>query len=291
MSGDNKIALHELTRLVARRAKVSHVEANAFIQQFAKTLSKELEAGGDIHLYRFGRFHTTHVDEQTGRDPNSGAPLMIPAHSRVHFHAYDALRFAVNAPFRQLRIKELTPDKTAWRTRKGVWILLLLLLLLLLLPIVLGIRMKNRTSTQDAPVISSGKTVVAGSEHTPTSSVPAIILATPIEPDTSPTAATAVIVSPNDTLWAIAATNLGDAYWWPVIYVENRPALSRQNPDHIDSGITLRIPALAGSVSNPNIADLRLKTKAYQIVAGDYQKLGNPRAAAYKKVAARLSKE
>ncbi|MFY9261821.1 MAG: HU family DNA-binding protein [Gallionella sp.] len=285
MSGDNKIALHELTRLVARRAKVSHVEANAFIQQFAKTLSKELEAGGDIHLYRFGRFHTTHVDEQAGRDPNSGAPLTIPAHSRVHFHAYDALRFAVNAPFRQLRIKELTPDKTAWRTRKGVWILLLLLLLLL---IVLGIRMKNRISTQDAPVISSGKTVVAGSEHTPTSSVPAIILATPIEPDTSPTA---VIVSPNDTLWAIAATNLGDAYWWPVIYAENRPALSRRNPDHIDSGITLQLPALTGSVSNPNIADLRLKTKAYQIVANDYQKLGNPKSAAYKKVAARGSKE
>ena len=104
-------------------------------------------------------------------------------------------------------------------------------------------------------------------------------------------AATGVIVSPGDTLWAIAATRLGDPYWWPVIYMENRPELSRRNPDLIDSGITLRIPALAGSVNSPNVADLRLKTNGYQIVADDYRKIGNPRAAEYEKVAARWSKE
>ena len=128
MSDDNKITLHAFTALVARRAKVSSVEADAYIHQFAKTMSKELEAGGEISLYHFGRFHTTHVDEQAGHDPNSGAPLTIPAHSRVHFRPYTALRFAVNAPFRQLRIRELTADKTQWRTRTGAWVLFLLML-------------------------------------------------------------------------------------------------------------------------------------------------------------------
>lgn len=295
MSDDNKIALHTFAALVAARAKVSSVEANTYIHQLAKTMSEELEAGGDIHLYHFGRFHTTHVDEQAGHDPNSGAPLTIPGHSRVHFRAYSALRFAVNAPFRQLRIRELTPDKTAWRTRAGVWILLVLLALLL---IVLGIREKSGVSTQDASVVppemSSDKAVVAQTDQTPYTGAPATVPAAPVEPDATPTAtaaATGVVVSPGDTLWAIAATRLGDPYWWPIIYAENRPELSRRNPDLIDSGITLRIPALAGSVNNPDAADLRLRTNGYQMVADDYQKLGNPRAAAYEKVAARWSKE
>lgn len=290
MSDDNKIALHAFAALVARRAKVSNVDADAYIHQFAKTMAGELEAGGDINLYRFGRFHTTHVDEQPGRDPNSGAPLTIPEHSRVHFRPYSALRFAVNAPFRQLLIRELTPDKTNWRTRSGVWILLALLVLLL---IMLGIRAKGGMSTQNAfvlpPDTTSDKAVVVHPDQTSVT-----VPTAPLEPEITPmatAAATKIIVSPGDTLWAIAAARLGDPYWWPVIYAENRPTLSRRNPDLIASGITLRIPALAGSVNSPDAADLRLKTNAYQIVADDYQKLGNPRAAAYGKVAARWSKE
>jgi nucleoid DNA-binding protein len=295
MSDDNKIALHSFTALVARRAKVSSAEADAFIHRFAKTISEELEAGGEIPLYHFGRFHTTHVDEQAGHDPNSGASLTIPEHTRVHFRPYNALRFAVNAPFRQLRIRELTPDKTAWRTRNGAWIFLVLFILLL---IVLSIREKSWMLTQDVSVVPHGmspdKAVVTHTNQTPENVAPAIVLSSPLYPATTPpriAAMTAIIVSPGDTLWAIAATRLGNPYWWPVIYAENRPELSRRNPDLIGSGITLRIPALAGSVNSPNIADLRLRTKGYQLVADDYQKLGNPRSAAYAKVAARWSKE
>src|SRR3989338_8030558 len=292
---DNKIALHSFAALVARRAKASSVEADTFIHQFAKTISEELETGGDIHLYHFGRFHTTHVDELAGHNPHSGAPLTIPEHTRVHFRPYSALRFAVNAPFRQLRIKELTPDKTDWRIRTGAWISLVLLVLLL---IVLGIMAKSWIPTQDAsvvpPELSSDKAVVAHTDQTPDTVAPATVPVAPVEPETTQkaiAAATGVIVSPGDTLWAIAATRLGDPYWWPVIYAENRTELSRRNPDLIDSGITLRMPALAGSVNSPNVADLRLKTNGYQMVADDYRKLGNPRAAEYEKVAARWSKE
>jgi nucleoid DNA-binding protein len=313
MSEDNKITLHTFTALVAARAKVSSAEANTYIHQLAKTMSEELETGGSIHLYHFGRFHTTHVGEQAGHDPNSGEPLTIPAHSRVHFRAYAALRFAVNAPFRQLRIRELTPDKTAWRTRTGVWILLVLFALLL---IILGIRATSWVSTQDEsqipsqvpsqvppllpPEMSSDEAGVAHTEQTPDTGAPTTVPAAPVEPETIPVdpdatpsvaAATEIIVSPGDTLWGIAATRLGDTAWWPIIYAENRPELPRRNPDLIGSGITLRIPALAGSVNSPSAADRRLRTNGYQIVADDYQRLGNPRAAAYAKVAARWSKE
>jgi len=74
-----------------------------------------------------------------------------------------------------------------------------------------------------------------------------------------------------------------------VIYTENRAETSNWNPDMIDSGITLQIPVLAGSVSNPSEADLLLKSKGYHQVADDYLKLGNLRAATYEKVAVQLS--
>ncbi len=308
MSDDNKITLHAFTELVARRAKVSSVEADTYIHQLAKTISEELETGGEIPLYHFGRFHTTHVDEQAGHDPNSGAPLTIPEHSRVHFRPFSALRFAVNAPFRQLRIRELTEDKTTWRTRTGVWILLVLLALLL---IVLGIGTKSQMFTQDATVVppekASAKVELAspvyeapvkGAPAPATLSTapaeqairsPAIVAAAPAEspPPTAKATATVVSVSSGDTLWSIAATTWGDPFWWPVIYAENRPELSRLNPDFIDIGVTLRIPALAGSVNSPKAADLQLKANAYRIVADDYRKLDNPLAAEFATVAAR----
>ena len=292
MSEDNKITLHNFTALVAQRAKVSSVEADAYIHQLAKTISGELEAGGDIHLYHFGRFHTTHVDEQAGHNPNSGAPLTIPEHSRVHFRAYAALRLAVNTPFSQLRIRELTPDKTGWRTRPVAWIFLLLLLLLLLL---LGIWSASSISTKDASVMPPE--LISDSTEVVKMPAPATVApapAAPVKTESTPKVSaktTGFVVSPGDTLWSIAASKLGDSYWWPVIYTENRPALYQRNPDLIESGITLRIPVLAGSVSSPKEVDLRLKADAYQIVAVDYRKLSSPRAAAYKKEAARLPKE
>ena len=291
MSDDNKIALPVFAALVAKRAKVGSVEADAYIHQLAKTISGELESGGDIHLYHFGRFHTTHVNEQAGHNPNSGAPLTIPEHSRVHFRAYAALRLAVNAPFSQLRIRELTQDKSGWRTRPVAWILLLLLLLLILF----GIWAVSSSSTNDASVAQPvkatlEKTAAISSNNTEVAQMPVAVPAAPIAVETTPTA-TGFVVSPGDTLWAIAASRLGDSYWWPIIYAENRPALSQRNPDLIDIGITLRIPVLAGSVNRPKNVDLQLKENAYQIVADDYRKLGNPRAAAYKKEAARLPKE
>jgi nucleoid DNA-binding protein len=309
MSDDNKITLHAFTELVARRAKVSSVEADAYIHQLARTMGEGLEKGSDIPLYRFGRFHTTHVGEQMGHDPNSGEPLTIPEHTRVHFRPYSALRFAVNAPFRQLRIKELAEDKTSWQIRTGALILLAVFVVMLIL---LGIGVTRRIFTQDASVVppekassnvelarpvheapvpdgpapATGNTSPAEEQTIP---APAMVATAPAEPPPpmAKAATPVVTVSSGDTLWAIAATTWGDPFWWPVIYAENRPEMSRRNPDLIDIGITLRLPALAGSVNNPKAADLRLKSDAYRIVADDYQKLDNPRAAEYAAIAAR----
>ena len=295
MSDDNKITLHAFTALVAKRAGVSSADANTYIHQLAKTMAEGLEKGDFIHLYHFGRFQTTLVAEQAGHNPNSGKPLTIPEHSRVQFHPYTALRFAVNAPFNQLRIKELSSDKTSWRTRTGAWILALLLLVLLIL---LGINWKRGMPTQDAVVVppekAADKFVVAQPEQTPVTSTPPAAAA-PAVAATAPTkkavATKVFIVSPGDTLWAIAASTWNDPYLWPLIYEENRPELTHQNPDLIENGIALRIPVQPGTANTSKAADRRQDTHAYRVVADDYRKLGNPRAAKYAKVAASKAKE
>jgi hypothetical protein len=206
-----------------------------------------------------------------------------------------------------LRIKELTEDKTAWRIRTSALIFLALLVLLLVL---MGVGVMSGIFTQDASVVPAEKasakveqarlineapvdeapaTVTATPAEAQTIPAPAIVAAAPVEPppQMAKSRTTVVTVSPGDTLWAIATTTWGDPFWWPVIYAENRSELSRLNPDRINIGIILRIPVLTGGVNSPSDEDLRLKTNAYRIVADDYQKLDNPRAAEYAKVATR----
>ena len=172
MSDDNKITLHDFTELVAKRAGVSSVDADAYIHQLAKTMAEGLEQGSEIPLYRFGRFHTTHVGEQAGHDPNSGEPLTIPEHTRVHFRPYSALRFAVNAPFRQLRIKELTEDKTAWRIRSSALFFLALLVLLLVL---MGVGVMSGIFTQDASVVPAEKSSAKVEQARPVDQTPVAV--------------------------------------------------------------------------------------------------------------------
>ncbi|MBU0631650.1 HU family DNA-binding protein [bacterium] len=307
MSHDNKITFHTFTELVAKRAGVSRVEADEYIHQLTKTMSEELEKGDSIHLYHFGRFHTTHVGEKMGHNPNTGEPLMIPEHTRVHFRPYRALRFAVNAPFRQLRIKELTEDKTAWRVRTNILLLLAIFLVLLIL-LAMGIKSlvltpdihyavpAEKASAKVEPVHPIDKApVTLAPEPTTVTTAPQKVqtvstAATPAPVEPSKAMDKVVNVSSGDTLWGIATTTWGDPRWWPVIYAQNRLELAHHNPDLIYTGIKLNIPTLAGSVKNPKPADLQLKSKAYKIVADDYKKHNNPRAAEYKRAAQRLNK-
>jgi nucleoid DNA-binding protein len=285
MSNDNKITFHSFTELVAKRSKVNRTEADEYIHQLAKSIGEELEKDGSVHLYHFGRFHTTHVGEQMGHNPNSGEPLTIPEHTRVHFRPYKALRFAVNAPFRMLRIKELNEDNTAWRTnRVGLSLLILLLGLLVLL----GIAINSWLFTKDESIMPPKQRSSKIELTRPVSKAPVTLAPATVStaPQKVKTIQRVLNVSAGDTLWSIATSTFGNPYWWPVIYAQNRPELSHQNPDLIDVGIALQIPTLVGSVNSPQPEDLQLKSNGYKIVAKDYMKLNNPRAAEYERVAA-----
>lgn len=296
MNAENKITYESFTERVARRANVSEIEADAYIQQFSRTAGDALEKGDDVQLYHFGRFHTTHVEERPGHNPKTGEELTIPEHTRVEFRPYKALLIAVNWPFRNLRTKMIAEEETGTRPSAIFWSLLALALVAL---IVVGITVVSRMFDQNtvAEPVADVPANVALENSTvqlaPIGIAPITDMATnateavtateaaasvPIEP----APAADFVVAPGDTLWDISISQWGDASWWPVIYAENRAGLPARNPDLIETGSSLRIPVLEGGAARPTDADLRQKTEAYRMVADDYELLGHTGASDYR---------
>lgn len=294
MNAENKITFESFTERVAKRAKVSESEADAYIHQFAKTAGDALENGEDVQLYHFGRFRTTHVDERPGNNPQTGETISVPEHTRVDFQPYKALLLAVNWPFRHLRTKMLAEKKNDPRPGLIIWLLLTLALLALILLAGFGISswMSKPTANSNnviaAPVAAPLSTAPkqTTTESTPAASATETNTATSTASET-PTKAiatsTTIIVADGDTLWDISQSQWADTTWWPIIYAENRARMTNRNPDLIESGSLLRIPVLAGSAEQPTSADNRQKAMAYRMVADDYERLGHARAAEYRR--------
>ena len=299
MSSDNKITYETFTERVAKRADVSTAEADAYIHQFSETASEALEEGDEVQLYRFGRFVTKHVDERAGHNPGTGEAITIPQHTRVDFRPYKALLLAVNWPYRHLRTRMLSENVRDIRFEPLICIMLLLALLALILA---GFAIKSWVSSPDStvakPAVTTTDTEPPAAEVAPVVTAPEPVTTVevetrdevtvaPVEATPAPSRTTDFLVRQGDTLWQIAALQWGDPYWWPVIYAKNQAELEHKNPDLIKTGITLRLPVLSGSVAQPTAADLKLKTRAYQIVARDYTRLGHSMAAEYRFVADR----
>jgi nucleoid DNA-binding protein len=281
---------------------VSAAEADAYIHQLSETTADTLEDGGEVQLYHFGRFVTVHVDERPGQNPRTNEAITIPEHTRVDFRPYQALLASVNWPFRHLRTKMLSENKTDSRPGALIWLLLLLALLaLILIGFSINSWMSNRSSDLANPVAISASMEPSTIQPDPVVSSKAPVLLeepVPVEEDASKlagitpaesAAATtrSIVVVSGDTLWRIAISHWGDSSWWPVIYVENRAGLTSRNPDLIKVGSTLRLPILAGGVAQPTNADLRQKTNAYSTVADDYARISVIKSDEYRVVAAR----
>lgn len=292
MNAENKITFQAFTERVAKRAKVSEAEADAYIHQFASTAGHALENGDEVQLYHFGRFRTSHVDEHPGHNPGTGEAVTVPEHTRVDFHPYKALLLAVNWPFRHLRTRMLAEEKTSRRPSALGWLLLALVLVALILVGIYAVRMLNPGSVTAAPAPAEAPASTEPAQpavqstpvvtETATDSAPATAADTTTPAPVEPVAATSIVVVAGDTLWGISQSQWQDTSWWPLLYAENRASFPGRNPDLIEPGRSLRIPVLAGSTEQPTDADLRLKMSAYRVVADDYARLGHARAAEYR---------
>ena len=87
----------ELIAAIATKADISRKEAEAALKAFTDVVAEELTKGEKIQLVGFGTFEVSERAARTGRNPQTGAEMQIPASKAPKFKAGKALKDAVNA--------------------------------------------------------------------------------------------------------------------------------------------------------------------------------------------------
>ena len=83
----------ELVSAMAEKTALSKKDAEAALKAFTDIVAEELKKGEKIQLVGFGTFE---VSERTGRNPQSGKEMVIPASKAPKFKAGKALKDLIN---------------------------------------------------------------------------------------------------------------------------------------------------------------------------------------------------
>lgn len=80
-----KITFQELVDRVAAATGISKHLAHDLIKEYAAVVEEGLARDGKVRIAQFGTFRLHRVTETTGINPQTGASLVIPEHTRVLF--------------------------------------------------------------------------------------------------------------------------------------------------------------------------------------------------------------
>ena len=89
----NKAAL---VAAIAEKAEISKQDSEAALKAFTDVVAEELKKGEKIQLVGFGTFEVAERAARTGRNPQTGAEMTIPAAKAPKFKAGKALKDAIN---------------------------------------------------------------------------------------------------------------------------------------------------------------------------------------------------
>ncbi len=87
---------NEFVAAVAEASKLSKAEAQNAVEAMVSVITGELKNGGDVRIVGFGNFTVSKRSETTGRNPQTGAEVKIPARTVPKFSAGKGLKDAVN---------------------------------------------------------------------------------------------------------------------------------------------------------------------------------------------------
>ncbi|MFZ1772684.1 MAG: HU family DNA-binding protein [Rhizobiaceae bacterium] len=87
---------NELVSAVAEAAKLTKSDAGTAVDAVFDAITRELAKGGDVRLVGFGNFSVAKRAATTGRNPQTGAEVKIPARKTPKFSAGKGLKDAVN---------------------------------------------------------------------------------------------------------------------------------------------------------------------------------------------------
>ena len=86
----------ELVAAMADKAGLTKKDADAALKAFTEVVEETLKAGDSIQLIGFGTFEVAERAERNGRNPQTGAEMVIPASKAPKFKAGKALKDALN---------------------------------------------------------------------------------------------------------------------------------------------------------------------------------------------------
>lgn len=86
----------ELITAMAEKSGLTKKAAETALKSFQDVVSKELSKGQKIQLVGFGTFETSKRTARTGRNPQTGKTMQIPASTVPKFKPGKALKDTVN---------------------------------------------------------------------------------------------------------------------------------------------------------------------------------------------------
>ena len=86
----------ELIDAVAKESGVTKADAERAIGAFFDTVTKAAKKGDKVAWPGFGSFSTSKSAARTGRNPQTGAAVKIPAATRLKFTASSTVKTALN---------------------------------------------------------------------------------------------------------------------------------------------------------------------------------------------------
>lgn len=86
----------ELIDAIAESAGVTKADAERTVQAFFDIVVQKAKQGDKVAWPAFGSFSTTERAARTGRNPQTGAEVQIPASTAMKFTASSALKSALN---------------------------------------------------------------------------------------------------------------------------------------------------------------------------------------------------
>ena len=98
----NKVTYAEIIEALSRETDFSKQKSEGFAKALIGRVKAELEENGKASITNFGSFKVKEVAERQGQNPQTGEPITIPAHNRVSFTPYKALKEKVNAQYAHL---------------------------------------------------------------------------------------------------------------------------------------------------------------------------------------------
>ena len=87
---------NELISALSNATNLNQSQCSEVLHSFIDTVTNELKSGSEVKIIGFGTFKISKRKATTGRNPQTGAEIQIPASDQPKFSAGKALKAAVN---------------------------------------------------------------------------------------------------------------------------------------------------------------------------------------------------